>query len=115
MKRILNCVVRHLVGLEKEGEHARTKVCKHNLTLGRTVKINNSGMFGTHTPNSHRLTDYIYIYYICNESGLLILDRSVSRHGLGPSRANELVDGHQKRGRESFFTIGTLVKVEALS
>lgn len=59
------------------------------------------------------LNDWIYIYYI--RDGLLRYDRSVSRHGLGLSRAKQVVCEWEKRGCESFYTIGTLTKTEALS
>lgn len=59
------------------------------------------------------LNQWIYIYKIVD--GLLICDRSVSRKGLGPSRAKQRVEELEKLGHEAFFTIGTLTKIEALS
>lgn len=109
MKRILSCVHRFL-GIEKETELARSKVAKHNYHIGN-CKLQLQGAYGHHA----KVNDWIYIYYICKESGLLIFDRSVSRYGLGPDRARELVDKHNERGHESFYTIGTITKHEALS
>ena len=54
------------------------------------------------------LNDWIYIYFI--KDGNLIYDRTVSRTGLGPDRAKQVVEQHQKRGFESFYTIGTLTR-----
>jgi len=59
------------------------------------------------------LNQWIYIYKIVD--GFLIFDRSVSRVGLGPSRAKQRVAELEKLGHEAFFTIGTLTKVGALS
>lgn len=59
------------------------------------------------------LNDWIYIYYI--KDGLLIYDRTVSRKGLGPGRAKQVVEEHEKRGHESFYTIGTIPREPALS
>lgn len=59
------------------------------------------------------LNQWIYIYKIAD--GLLIFDRSVSRNGLGPSRAKHRVEELEKQGYEAFYTIGTLTKKEALS
>ncbi len=59
------------------------------------------------------LNDYIYVYVIKN--GKLTLDRSVSRSGLGPSRAKALVSKWEGRGYESFATIGTITRTPALS
>ena len=58
------------------------------------------------------LNDHIYVYYI--KDNTLIFDRSVSRYGLGPCRAKELVVKHKSNGYESFFTIGTVTKLGAL-
>lgn len=68
---------------------------------------------GTYEKNGSNLNDWIYVYYI--RDGLLIFDRSVSRTGLGPSRADELVKEHRARGYEAFYTIGTLTRTPALS
>ncbi len=62
---------------------------------------------------SSNLNDWIYVYYIRDD--LLLYDRSVSRQGLGLNRAKELVDQWEKKGCESFYTIGTLTKKDALS
>ncbi|QZI89614.1 hypothetical protein SIPHO076v1_p0081 [Vibrio phage PS34B.1] len=51
--------------------------------------------------------DWIYIYYINGD--LIIFDRSVSRTGLGPLRAKEVVSNFNKRNVEAFFTIGVTV------
>ena len=59
------------------------------------------------------LNQWIYIYKIAD--GLLIFDRSVSRHGLGPGRAKQRVEELEKQGYEAFYTIGTVTKQEALS
>jgi len=63
--------------------------------------------------STEKLNDWIYIYFI--KDGLLIYDRTVSRYGLGPSRANQRVEELNARGHESFYTIGTLARMEALS
>ncbi len=57
------------------------------------------------------LNDWIYIYYI--RDGNLMYDRTVSRYGLGPSRAREVVDAINKRGDEGFYTIGGLAREPA--
>ncbi len=62
---------------------------------------------------SSNLNDWIYVYHI--RDGFLLFDRSVSRRGLGLNRAKELVARWEQRGYESFYTIGTLTKTEALS
>jgi hypothetical protein len=61
-----------------------------------------------------KLNDWIYIYRITKD-GFLICDRTVSRYGLGPNRAKEVVKEIEKRGEEGFYTIGTLTKEPALS
>lgn len=58
------------------------------------------------------LNQFIYIYVI--KDGKLLYDRTVSRFGLGPQRAKQVVDEHEKRGNESFYTIGTLTKEPSL-
>lgn len=60
-----------------------------------------------------RVNDWIYIYVI--KDNKLMYDRSVSRYGLGLSRAKTIVAQHEARGNESFYTIGTLTKLEAFS
>ena len=62
---------------------------------------------------TEELNDWIYIYYI--KGDLLIYDRTVSRGGLGPDRAKEVVERWKTRGYESFYTIGTLARKDALS
>ena len=57
------------------------------------------------------LNQWIYVYVI--KDGNLIYDRTVSRSGLGPSRAKEIVYEHESRGNESFYTIGTLPREPA--
>lgn len=52
--------------------------------------------------------DWIYIYYI--EDNNFIYDRSVSRYGLGPSRANDVVANWEARGKESFYVIGKTIE-----
>lgn len=58
------------------------------------------------------LNQWIYIYYI-NKENRLIFDRTVSRNEYGVRRAKEIVEQHEQRGRESFYTIGTLTKEKA--
>lgn len=65
------------------------------------------------TESARDLNDWIYIYFI--KDGLLIYDRTVSRGGLGPDRAREVVARWNKRGYESFYTIGTIPRTPALS
>jgi hypothetical protein len=60
-----------------------------------------------------KLNPHIYIYYIKDDC--LIYDRSVSRSGLGPREAKERVTINEKRGYESFYTIGTLAKEPAFN
>jgi hypothetical protein len=60
-----------------------------------------------------KLNDWIYIYYI--KDNCLIYDRTVSRSGLGPHEAKERVAINEKRGYESFYTIGTLTKEPTFS
>lgn len=60
------------------------------------------------------LNDWIYIYRI-TKCGSLIYDRTVSRYGLGPRRAKEIVKQIEERGEEGFYTIGTLPREPALS
>lgn len=52
--------------------------------------------------------DWIYIYYVKDNN--IIFDRSVSRTGLGPSRAKEKQEELEKIYGESFYTIGFSVK-----
>tara|TARA_R110002020_G_scaffold375941_1_gene587102 strand:+ start:100 stop:321 length:222 start_codon:yes stop_codon:yes gene_type:complete len=63
-----------------------------------------------------KLNDNIYIYVILKSGrgqDVAFHDRTVSRYGLGPARAKEVVDNHNKRGVESFYTIGnTFRKLE---
>lgn len=59
------------------------------------------------------LNDWIYIYFI--KDGYLLYDRTVSRMGAGLQRAKDLVAEHEKRGYESFYTIGTTTNEPALS
>lgn len=54
------------------------------------------------------MTGYIYIYFI--SEGKIIFDRSVSRRGLGPLRAKQVVENFEKKGVESFYTIGVTIK-----
>lgn len=68
--------------------------------------------FGT-LSESEKLNDWIYIYFIENE--FLIYDRTVSRRGLGLARAKERVKHFEEKGLESFYTIGTLPRIKALS
>lgn len=63
--------------------------------------------------SSKDLNDWIYIYFI--RGGMLHYDRTVSRYGLGPVRAKEVVEEWERRGCESFYTIGTLARTPALS
>ena len=59
------------------------------------------------------LNQWIYIYFI--RDGFLHYDRTVSRYGIGLERAKEVVKEWEKRGCESFYTIGTLPRTSALS
>lgn len=59
------------------------------------------------------LNKWIYIYYIKDDR--LFFDRSVSRKGLGPIRAKQRVKENEKRGYESFYTIGTIPREPALA
>lgn len=54
------------------------------------------------------LTAYIYIYFIDGEK--IIFDRSVSRNGLGPSRAKQRVEELRNFNKEAFYTVGFTVK-----
>lgn len=60
-------------------------------------------MIGPITPN-----DWIYIYYILEDK--IICDRTVSRTGLGPQRAEQVVKKWREVGHEAFYTIGTAIK-----
>ena len=51
--------------------------------------------------------EWIYIYFI--KGDCLIYDRTVSRIGLGPDRAKQVVKEHEERGNEAFYTIGVTV------
>ena len=55
------------------------------------------------------MNDWIYIFFI-DENDNVIYDRTVSRTGLGPKRAKEVVENFNKRGVEAFYTIGRLVR-----
>ena len=59
------------------------------------------------------LNDWIYIYFI--KDGELFYDRTVSRTGLGPSRAKQRVEEQEARGYEAFYTIGGLARTPAYS
>lgn len=59
------------------------------------------------------LNDWIYIYYI--RDGKLFHDRTVSRSGLGPARAKQIVEHWKAMGFESFYTIGCLAREPAFS
>lgn len=52
--------------------------------------------------------DWIYIYYI--EDDKFIYDRSVSRYGLGPARAETVVRNWKASGKESFYVIGKTIE-----
>ena len=62
---------------------------------------------------TRKLNNWIYIYFIKDE--YLIYDRTVSRYGLGPSRAKQRVEELNERGYEAFYTIGTLTREPAFS
>jgi len=59
------------------------------------------------------MNPWIYIYFISNEK--VIYDRTVSRTGLGPARAEQVVKRFRESGTEAFYTIGRLVKGEVYS
>jgi len=61
----------------------------------------------------NKLNDWIYIFFINDNN--LHFDRSVSRFGLGPNRAKQVVETWKTRGYESFYTVGTLPREDFFS
>ncbi len=83
--------------------------------MGRFVPVNKSlidyARNEARKRDKRELNDCIYIYEI--RDGFLHYDRTVSRYGLGPMRAKQRVKEIEDRGREAFYTIGTLARMNA--
>lgn len=63
-------------------------------------------------PKHSNLNDFIYIYRVSTEGNLIYVS-TVSRFGLGPKRAKEVVAERKAKGEEAFYTIGTLPREPA--
>lgn len=54
--------------------------------------------------------DWIHIYYISKDGEGIIYDRTVSRTGLGPARAKQVIEQWEVAGREAFYVIGATIR-----